>query len=195
MLSDVSPQLDMAELVLNRAASIDMTTPPDCPPGFDGVLQKVLWPQPEDGVIEQHLACHDAIWLLMGPECTGTGYIEAQVIACKRQIELAPEAARAFKPLMGSCGLPEHWGYMRLAALHEKCEEYEEAMRLLREAQVQGWRGSWEDDIERVEMLTIGRELDREIKARMRPKNSLTDREQMALSVYRRRSGSRAAKK
>lgn len=73
------------------------------------------------------------------------------VRACERQIDLAPTAAKAFRAAYPKSPLPSHVGYTQLAIVREKQGDYAEAIRLSRQAERQGWAGSWEQRIVRCE--------------------------------------------
>ena len=76
-------------------------------------------------------------------------FYEKMIYYCKKQIEIAPMAAKAFSE-MGSDGfIPSHTGYKRLAIILEKEKKYEEAIYYCKLALSQGWNGDWESRINR----------------------------------------------
>ena len=80
------------------------------------------------------------------------GHLEKAVAACLQQIELAPQAAAAFKAeysAFGNAPLPSHRGYQQLAIVLEKQKNFREAMGLCAQAEKQGWAGDWQHRIER----------------------------------------------
>ncbi len=106
-----------------------------------------------NAVIDRHFALHNRIWDLArlvhaGPDCRAP-----LITACKEQIAIAVEAAQAYLPLMHGAGLPMHLGFERLAMINEKNEDYVEAIRLCETARDMGWRGDWDEDIERLTRL------------------------------------------
>lgn len=71
--------------------------------------------------------------------------------ACKLQIELAPQAANAFRKEYIKQPLPRPVGYEQLAIIREKEKNYLEAIKLSKQAKKQGWAGDWDKRIERCE--------------------------------------------
>jgi tetratricopeptide (TPR) repeat protein len=76
-------------------------------------------------------------------------YMDKAIRACRQQIALAPEAAKAFKAEYAGAPLPGHKGYEQWAIILEKQEEYQEAIELCAQAQAEGWSGDWTRRIER----------------------------------------------
>jgi len=54
--------------------------------------------------------------------------------ACEKQISLAPKTAKAFKQQYRGASIPQHVGFTQLAIVREKERDYNEAMRLSRDA-------------------------------------------------------------
>jgi len=75
--------------------------------------------------------------------------LELTKFACKKQIILAPQAAKAFRKEISFQELPEHKGYERLVMILEKEKNYDEAIQLCNQAKEQGWQGDWENRIAR----------------------------------------------
>jgi tetratricopeptide (TPR) repeat protein len=74
--------------------------------------------------------------------------LEKAIEACKRQIEIGPLTAKAFRA--GYNGpLPIHKGYEQLAIVYEIQKEYAQAIGLCDEAVQQGWAGDWKKRIDR----------------------------------------------
>jgi len=69
--------------------------------------------------------------------------------ACEKQIELAPDSAKAFKREYPGEELPAHVGFQQLAIIREKQGGYTEVIRLCETAKAQGWAGTWEKRIAR----------------------------------------------
>ena len=78
-------------------------------------------------------------------------YMAKAVHACRQQIALAPEAARAFRAEYGDSPLPAHRGYEQLAIILEKEGRFQDAIALSRQAESEGWSGDWRRRIERCE--------------------------------------------
>lgn len=77
------------------------------------------------------------------------GRLERAIEYCVRQIDLAQRAAKAFKSRYKGEQLPSHTGYEQLAIIYEKRSMYQEAIRLCKRADKQGWSGTWKRRIDR----------------------------------------------
>ena len=75
--------------------------------------------------------------------------LDIAIDACKRQIEIAPQAKKAFLRNYKDSILPAHVGYKQLAIIEEKQKNYVEAIRICSEAMGQGWGGDWQKRVER----------------------------------------------
>ena len=75
---------------------------------------------------------------------------------CKMQIELAPQAAEAWKqsPYIDDA-LPHHAGFKQLCIIYEKAGQFDDAIKSAKEAQQQGWGATvnenWEKRIQRLQ--------------------------------------------
>ena len=78
-------------------------------------------------------------------------YLEKAMDACRRQIDLAPEAARAFRAEYGESTLPVHKGYTQLAIILEKQGRFQDAIDVCLQAKSQGWSEDWDRRIARYE--------------------------------------------
>ena len=76
-------------------------------------------------------------------------YANKAIVACEKQIQLAPKAAKAFKEKYRDDPLPSHTGYTQLVIILEKQKEYEKVIDLCKQAQAQTWNGDWTKRIER----------------------------------------------
>jgi hypothetical protein len=74
---------------------------------------------------------------------------EIAVSACQEQIKLAPESAKAFKREYKGSELPSHVGFKQLCIIRQKEKNYQEVVSLCKEALKQGWRGDWNERIEK----------------------------------------------
>lgn len=74
---------------------------------------------------------------------------EIALQACRDQISLAPQAAKAFLSNYKDSPLPSHRGYQQLAIALEKEGLFQEAINTCNLAKSQGWAGDWEKRIER----------------------------------------------
>jgi hypothetical protein len=75
--------------------------------------------------------------------------LPAAIEACKQQISIAKTAKRAFLKEYNGSPLPSHVGYTQLCIILEKQKNYDEVIRLAKEAKKQGWNGDWDKRIER----------------------------------------------
>lgn len=77
--------------------------------------------------------------------------LEIAIESCKKQIEIAPKAKKAFleAEAFKDGPLPSHLGFKQLAIIEEKHKNYKQAIKLCKEAYQQGWSGDWENRIER----------------------------------------------
>lgn len=76
------------------------------------------------------------------------GGLDLAIEACQRQINIATQAAVAFKKEFEG-GLPTHKGFEQLAIILEKSKNFAEAIALCEKAIEQGWTGDWEKRIQR----------------------------------------------
>jgi hypothetical protein len=67
--------------------------------------------------------------------------------ACKKQIEIAPQAINVFKKQSTDGFIPSHRGFTQLTTIEEKRGNYQEVIELARTAKSQGWRGDWDKRI------------------------------------------------
>ena len=75
--------------------------------------------------------------------------LELAIFACKKQIALAPQAAKVFRKESRSRELPCHTGYEQLTIILEKQKDYDGAIQLCHQAREQGWSGDWDKRIAR----------------------------------------------
>ena len=73
------------------------------------------------------------------------------IIACEKQIAIAPRVKELIAHELKCVGLPLHKGFQQLAIVCEKQKNFPEAIRLCREAERQGWYGDWGKRIARCE--------------------------------------------
>lgn len=69
--------------------------------------------------------------------------------SCRKQIGIANSAAENFKRLQGR--MPEHTGYKQLAIILDKQNKYDEAIKICKQAESEGWSGDWIPRIARYE--------------------------------------------
>lgn len=100
-------------------------------------------------VRDAHFMYMEKIKVFYKQRDTNPKALELAIEACRQQISIAPKAARSFKRSWGD--LPAHTGYEQLAIIYDKQKRYEEAIDVCRQAAKQGWSGTWERRIERLE--------------------------------------------
>lgn len=63
------------------------------------------------------------------------------ILMCNKQIEIAPQAAKAFAtdPLRGGDFMPCHKGYEQLAIIEKKKKNWKRVIELCEQAKMQGW--------------------------------------------------------
>lgn len=99
--------------------------------------------------------------------------VEKGVRLCREMVKISDKVRTAFEDqqrnqekaskMLGwerprQQGLPSHAGYKQLAIIFEKRNEFEEAIKIARQAQAQGWNGDWEKRITRCEARITKRE-------------------------------------
>ena len=77
--------------------------------------------------------------------------LDLAIQACETQISLAPAAAKQFRKEYPKQPLPAHVGYTQLTIIRDKQGQLEEAIRLAKQAEEQGWNGDWGKRILRYE--------------------------------------------
>jgi hypothetical protein len=107
-----------------------------------------------ESTLDRHFALHAAISAFYRNRALG-GNLERAESLCREQIELAPKAKSAFvRQYGGPSGrpdpLPTHMGFKQLAIILEKRKDYAAAIKFCESAANQGWKGDWDDRIERL---------------------------------------------
>lgn len=75
--------------------------------------------------------------------------LHVAIESCEKQIQLADQAAKAFKDEYGDQKLPAHVGYDQLIVIKGKQGKFQEAIDLALTAKQQGWNDDWGHIIER----------------------------------------------
>ena len=114
------------------------------------MLDKAVELSKDTPVLDVHFLCQQMIETYY-KDRERPEYMDKAVGACRKQISLAPDAARAFKAEYAESPLPEHKGYKQLAIILEKQARFQEAIELSRQAESQGWAGDWVRRVERCE--------------------------------------------
>lgn len=102
----------------------------------------------QDDVLGNHFLYSEMVSIYY-PQREAEDMLERATTACKKQIELAPAAARVFLKEYPKQPLPSHRGYEQLAIILDKRGNLEEAIRLCKQAKAQGWVGNWDSRIDR----------------------------------------------
>ena len=75
--------------------------------------------------------------------------LEKAMLACRKQIDISLQSAKAFLKEYPGDPLPSHRGYEQLAIILYKQGNYLEAIQLCEQAKRQNWSGDWDKRIER----------------------------------------------
>lgn len=97
-------------------------------------------------VLDLHFIYHNLIQTLYRHRDVG-GAFDLCVNICERQIEIAPQAAAAFKSDTSFTGLPTHAGFEQLAIIEKKNKNFARVLELCENAKAQGWGGDWDKRI------------------------------------------------
>jgi hypothetical protein len=104
----------------------------------------------EGDILGRHFVYHQMIRLHSRGKGTFADAVDLIFAACHKQIQLAPEAARALRQKRPGELLPTHLGYLQASALLEQEGRYETAIELCKQAQAEGWSGNWSWRIQRM---------------------------------------------
>ena len=80
--------------------------------------------------------------------------LEIAIQNCKKQIEIAPQVKILLIKEFGRVDI-HHTGFKQLRIIEEKRGNYKTAIEIAKSAFEQGWAGSWEKDIKRIENKII----------------------------------------
>ena len=97
-------------------------------------------------VLDLHFIYHNLIQTLYRHRDLD-GIFNMCVNICERQIEIAPQAAAAFKSDTSFTGLPTHAGFEQLAIIEKKNKNWSRVLELCENAKAQGWGGDWDKRI------------------------------------------------
>lgn len=118
---------------------------PDRPLGYK-LLRKAEALSAKSDTLDKHFLYQAMLEIAYRDFSTPAGR-EMTVRACQLQIALAPKAVKAFARENPGQPLVQHRGYERLASIAERDRDYEEAIRLYRQAEAQGWAGDWQERV------------------------------------------------
>lgn len=99
-------------------------------------------------VLDRHFTLSEKIVIYYRERETTPDGLEKATQACRDQIELAPEAIKAFLKEYPWQALPAHQGYRQLRIILEKQGKYDEAIKLCEQAKMQGWADDWDKMID-----------------------------------------------
>lgn len=99
-------------------------------------------------VLDRHFTLSEKMVIYYREREASPEAMEKAIQACKEQIEMAPEAAKAFLKEYPWQALPGHAGYRQLRIILEKQGKFDEAIKLAEQAKSQGWADDWDKQIE-----------------------------------------------
>ncbi len=100
-------------------------------------------------ILDVHFLYHSKILIYYRWRNVDPNALSEAIKACKQQIEIAQQAASAFKKEYKDSPLPSHTGYEQLAIIEEKEKKFNSVIDLAKKAIAQGWNGDWGKRIER----------------------------------------------
>ncbi len=108
----------------------------------------------ETSVLEKHFFLQNCIEVNYRGRSDSDSRLSQAIRACERQIQIAPQAAAAFREEYPyDHGLPAHIGYKQLCIILHG-DQTQRAIALAREALEAGWAGDWERRIARMSKST-----------------------------------------
>lgn len=110
-------------------------------------------------VLDKHFLFQTKLEVYYKSRNIDSNALDMAIKACLQQIEIASEAANAFKEEYKDCHLPRHKGYEQLSIIREKNKDFNSAFNLAKEANKQGWDGDWEKRIERCSRRSLNKDL------------------------------------
>lgn len=99
-------------------------------------------------VLDCHFTLSEKMVIYYRERETSPEAMKIAIQACREQIALAPQAAKAFLKEYPEQPLPAHAGYRQLRIILEKQRKYDEAIALCEQAKQQGWADNWDKQIE-----------------------------------------------
>jgi len=98
---------------------------------------------------EKHFTYNALIEFYYQDRDKGQDYLDKALEYCRKQISISKKTIKIFKKQDANF-LPSHRGFLQLSIYEEKQKNYKEALRLVKQAQADGWRGDWDKRIERL---------------------------------------------
>ncbi len=99
-------------------------------------------------VLDRHFTLSEKMVIYYRERETSPEAMETAINACREQIALATQAAKAFLREYPEQPLPAHAGYRQLRIILEKQGKYDEAIALCEQAKQQGWADDWDKQME-----------------------------------------------
>lgn len=99
-------------------------------------------------VLDRHFTLSEKMVIYYREREISPEAMETVTQACREQIALAPQAAKAFLKEYPEQPLPAHAGYRQLRIILEKQGKYDEAIVLCAQTKQQGWADNWDKQIE-----------------------------------------------
>lgn len=115
----------------------------------DELSREVIQSVPTGGnVLDRHFTLSEKMVIYYRERETSPEAMEKSIQACREQIAMAPEAAKAFLKEYSWQALAAHAGYRQLRIILEKQGMFDEAIALCEQAKAQGWADDWNKQIE-----------------------------------------------
>lgn len=99
-------------------------------------------------IIDLHFTLQQMMEIYYRERDTQPEAFDKAVWACKEQISIAPEVAKAFLMQYPKQPLPAHARYEQLRIILKKQGKYNEAINICMQAKQQGWCGNWDKQIQ-----------------------------------------------
>lgn len=99
-------------------------------------------------VLDRHFTLSEKMVIYYRERETSPEAMKKAIQACREQIAMAPEAAKAFLKEYPWQALPAHAGYKQLRIILEKQGKFDEAIELCEQAKSQGWADDWDKQME-----------------------------------------------
>ena len=106
----------------------------------------------EKSYMDRHFFCHEEIVRHYKLRKEFPSFLLVAIHYCEQQIEIAPKVIEETKNDPSPWeNLPRHHGYLQLAIIRFKEKNYDEVIRLCKQAKAEGWNGDWDKRIERAQ--------------------------------------------
>lgn len=90
-------------------------------------------------VLDRHFTLSEKMVIYYREREANPEAMQKAIQACREQIAMAPQAAKAFLKEYPEQALPAHAGYRQLRIILEKQGKFDEAIELCEQAKAQGW--------------------------------------------------------